>query len=152
MAALLDPEKMREALKEFFGDKTTYHQDRNALYLMKNDGYYGVEFMGFGRDDGAINWSRELTDARDFSSYDNSELAKIYAKAARKSPDTHYAFVSLNLRVDFKKVDMESEEMIEALRASALAKLSEAEIRALGAEKLAVYNKLKFHEGKKNGK
>jgi hypothetical protein len=77
--------------------------------------------------------------------YTTEQLASVYAQTSRHNPDTHYAFVSFRLKAEFKRYDMDSEEMLEALRASALAKLSEAEIRALGAEKLAVYNKLKFH-------
>jgi hypothetical protein len=146
MAALIDLDKIREALKEFFAKKSSHRTDKSALFLMRNGGYYGTEFMGYGRDDGGTNWTRDYADARDFSGYSNEQLASVYASISRKSPDNEYVFVELGIKIEFKKLDMEGEDMIEALRASALAKLSEAEIRALGAEKLAVYNKLKFHD------
>jgi hypothetical protein len=145
MAALIDLDKLRKTLKEFFNVKTTHKTDSSSLFLMKNDGYYGVEFLGFGRNDGGSSWVRDLEEARDFSNYSTEQLASVYAQTSRHNPDTHYVFVSFRLKAEFKRYDMDSEEMLEALRASALAKLSEAEIRALGAEKLAVYNKLKFH-------
>jgi hypothetical protein len=149
MAALIDLEKVRSVLKEFFGKKSSYRTGKDAIYLIKDDSYHGASFLGYGRDDGGTNWTRDFAEARDFAGYNTEQLASAYASISRKNPDTHYAFVSLTLKAEFKKMDMDSEEMIEALRASALAKLSEAEIRALGAEKLAVYNKLKFHEANK---
>lgn len=145
MATLIDHEKTSAALKQFFDSKSTYRTDVTALYLIKSGGYHGVEFLGFGRNDGGSAWVRDLEQARDFSSYTTEQLASVYAQTSRHNPDTHYAFVSFKMKAEFKRYDMEGEEMVEALRASALAKLSEAEIRALGAEKLAVYNKLKFH-------
>lgn len=55
--------------------------------------------------------------------------------------------VDVEITSSIRPIDLDSGEFLEIRRKRALNKLNDSDVAALGIEKLATYNKLKFHNG-----
>jgi hypothetical protein len=73
-------------------------------------------------------------------------IIKAYQLALRKyQREVEFVKVTVNSNTDI--IDLDKDEYLEEKRRVALNKLNSDDIRALGLETLATYNKLKYHEG-----
>jgi hypothetical protein len=86
-----------------------------------------------------------IEEASQFNSSSVESIVKAYQLAVRKyQREVQYVKVIVNTDTDV--IDLDKDEFLEEKRRVALNKLSQDDIKALGLEKLATYNKLKYHE------
>ena len=74
-----------------------------------------------------------------------TEVVEILERLYNRFPGTQYEFVKVNMSITVDPVDIDNDVYLEERRKIALAKLNPDNIKALGLESLATYNKLKFH-------
>jgi hypothetical protein len=92
------------------------------------------------------NWVADPLEAKDFTAAHPTEIVKALEGLA-KNTDSYDAveLVKMKITTECSPVNINHGDILEERRRQALAKLNPMEIEALGVEKLASYNKLKFH-------
>ncbi len=92
-----------------------------------------------------------LTDRiEEATSFDEStveNLIRTYQNSLKRYGDADIDYIKVSIKKVFEPIDLSKDEYLEERRRVALAKLSDDDIKALGIEPLAVYNKLKYGEG-----
>lgn len=117
----------------FRGKKVTRGQD--AWFYMRA---FGSSYNS--------NWVADPLEAKDFTDTPPADIVKALESLA-KSSDNYDAveLVRMKISTEISPVNINEGDILEERRRQALAKLNPMEVEALGIEKLASYNKLKFH-------
>lgn len=92
------------------------------------------------------NWVADPLEAKDFGAESPNSIVRALENLS-KTTDNHEAIelVKIKITTEVESVDINDGEILEERRRQALAKLNSLEVEALGLEKLASYDKLKFH-------
>ena len=97
-------------------------------------------------NNGTIKGVKLIEQATNFFSLEPKEALESFYQLKDSLYAGEEAFlIKVTRKVNIEVVEFEEDLELEYLRNKALSKLTEDEIRALGVEKLAVYNKLKYH-------
>jgi hypothetical protein len=109
----------------------TKDNDHKGATLRAHEGYRGVD---------------DLRDATDMNTFPEDRVMRMFFSIKeRLCAKSSIDLVNLKLTMEATPVTFDEDEMREYLRATALKKLSEDEIIALGVGNLAIYDKLKNH-------
>lgn len=92
-----------------------------------------------------INESYTLEDAFDFSDQDSEYIVSIYDQFQRDNPSFECEVVRITVKTTIEDVMDGSDVYKELRQKTALSKLTEKEIKALGLTNIAVYIKTKYH-------
>lgn len=97
-------------------------------------------------DSNRIRGVKLIEQATNFFSLDIKDaLDSYYHLKDQLHPGEEAYLLKITRKVSVEVIEFEEHIELEYLRNKALSKLTKDEIRALGVEKLAVYDKLKFH-------
>lgn len=115
----------------------SYAQTRSGKVYryIKSSGSYGPSYTS------------DPIDAQNLIELDPEDLIRSLEAAIAKSPaDDQITLVDVEITTTVTPVDMGSGDLLEIRRKKALKKLNADDVAALGVEKLAAYNKLKYHD------
>ena len=98
----------------------------------------------------ALNFTSDPLEAHDLKDKDISEIVKLGAlRESKIGTSEKFELVDVEIKTTITHVPFDSGDILEQRRKMAFEKLSRSDIEALGIEKLASYNKLKFYGSEK---
>ncbi len=88
-----------------------------------------------------------IDEATSFDTLTTENLIRTYQNSLKRYTDADIDYIKISVKKVFEPIDLNKDEYLEERRRVALAKLADDDVKALGVEPLAVYNKLKYSEG-----
>ena len=113
--------------------------------------YYDGEYVYVGGlhtgnyDVPSIADAYSFEDAMDFSEQPKELITQIYDQFQNENEERDVELVRITVKTTVEDITEDDEEFKELRQKSALAKLTERDIKALGLVPIAVYIKTKFH-------
>lgn len=122
---------------------------KTALVIRYKD--YDDEYVYVGGlyngqyDTPSITGVYEFDDAMDFSEQPKEHIVQVYDQFQNENEERDVELVRITVKTTIEDITEDDEEFKELRQKSALAKLTERDIKALGLVPIAVYIKTKFH-------